>query len=476
MPSTSLRAVALGFTFQNGRTLFHDVDFQLPPGWLGVVGANGVGKTTLLELLVGQRTPTSGRIELKPRGATIAVCNQRVELLERSVIDFSQQLDGHARALQGRLKLEPSQLLRWPTLSPGERRRWQLGATLATQPEVLLLDEPSNHLDADAADWLLPELLRYRGIGVLVSHDRALLDALTTSTLRIDAGAVRVWPGNWSNASQQWAIEAERARMAHEQARADVRKAATRLQRARSELAETSAHRSTGKRMKNKHDSDARTLAADFRAEHAEMALAGRLRSEKQQLARAQERHQQTLGTRMVGTDFELHWLRAPRPVLLSHQGRTVGRTDRIWVRGANGAGKTTLLTALAAQRRADDALFFLPQELTSDDTRHLLAALHALQPGPRGHVLQWLAVLGVPPSAVLESEAPSAGEARKLALALALGQPMWGLLLDEPTHHLDAIACERLENALTRFQGALVLATHDRRFAEACTDQQWSL
>ena len=232
--------------------------------------------------------------------------------------------------------------------------------------------------------------------------------------------------------------------------------------------------RSTGKRMKNKYDSDARTLAADFRAEQAEKQRSSKLRAEHRAVARARTTHTQTATAKEVGADFAVDWAKAPRPILLQHGDRCWGRDDRVWLHGPNGSGKTTLLRALAAQRREGDALFYLPQELTTADTHGLLATLKSLPDDARGRVLQWLAVLGVPPQAVLDSAQLSSGEARKLALALALGRPMWGLVLDEPTHHLDAPAIERLEAALAAFPGALLLATHDARFAAACTTTEW--
>ena len=468
MPSPSLRCLALGFSFENGRHLFHDVTFQLGAGWTGLVGSNGAGKTTLLELLAGERAPAAGRIELGPTGAVIARC--------ADVRTFSARLDGLARALHGRLRLDAAQLERWPTLSPGERRRWQLGAALAMEPDVLLLDEPTNHLDTDAAQWLVPELRRFRGIGVLVSHDRALLDAVTTSTLRVERGEVRLWPGSWAAASVQWDLMAQIARAAHGDARQQLKKSEQRLQRAKTALAAATSQRSTGKRMKSKRDSDARTLAADFRVEQAEKALAGRLRSEHRDLEHAKAAHASTATTREVGADFSLEHLKAPRPMLLTHGDYFWGREDRVWLHGANGSGKSTLLRALAAKRRDGDAIFYLPQELTGGDAAQLLAALKDLDDEKRGRVLQWLAVLGVPPWAVLSSQSPSSGEARKLALALGLGRPAWGLMLDEPTHHLDAPAVERLEAALQTYPGALLLATHDQRFADGCTTAQWDL
>jgi ATPase subunit of ABC transporter with duplicated ATPase domains len=474
MPASSLRAVALGVAFDSGRSLFSSLDFQLRPGWTGLVGPNGAGKSTLLEVLCGARIPTTGHIERTPSSLRVVRCDQRVEALSPEVLRFSERLDGEAFALRGRLKLEPATLARWPTLSPGERRRWQLAAALSGEPEVLLLDEPTNHLDANAAHWLGPELSRFRGIGVLVSHDRALLDALTRSTLILADGNARLWPGSWSQAHAQQDLETRSALAAHAQARQRVGKAERRLQQARTALASTTAQRSAGARMRNKYDSDARTLAADFRAEQAEKALSGRLRSETQELEQAQAAHAQTSTIRKVGTDFAIGFVRAPRPMLLSAGPHHWSREDRIWLRGPNGSGKSTLLTALAATRGPHDALLYLPQELTSEQTQQAVTALKELDDGARGRVLQWLAVLGVRPQAVLDSSALSPGEARKLFLALGLGEPRWGLMLDEPTHHLDPPAIERLQAALCAFEGALLLATHDERFAAACTQTTW--
>jgi ATPase subunit of ABC transporter with duplicated ATPase domains len=491
MPAGSVRAVALGFAFGTGRFLFQSLDFQLRPGWTGLVGPNGAGKSTLLELLSGERDPSAGRVEHTPHELRIIRCDQRVEPLSPELSAFAENAERQAFALRGRLGLAPEALHRWPTLSPGERRRWQLACALAAEPDLLLLDEPTNHLDADAAGWLSPELRSFRGIGVLVSHDRALLDAVTTSTLMIADGTARLWPGSWSQAHHEQERERQTASTAHQQARDRLKRAEKRVQRAKTELASASAQRSTGKRMKSKHDSDARTMGAANRAEHAQTSLAGRFRAEKNELQRARDLHASTSTLREIGGSFTLGHQRAPRPNLISLSlgelsagtqrifgplSLTWGREERVWVRGPNGCGKSTLLRALADLRRPGDALLSLPQELTLEQTRAAGQTLRGLEDQPRGRVLQWLAVLGVRPSCVLESPALSPGEARKLVLALGLGQEHWGLLLDEPTHHLDAPAIERLEAALAAFPGALILATHDERFAAGCTRTCWRI
>ena len=125
----------------------------------------------------------------------LRLCPQSVEALSPEITAFAEAWDSVSRRVLGQLGLEPGALERWPTLSPGERKRWQIGAALASEPDVLLLDEPTNHLDAEACGWLISALRRFRGIGLVVSHDRTVLEELTTTTLRVHAGEAAVARG-----------------------------------------------------------------------------------------------------------------------------------------------------------------------------------------------------------------------------------------------------------------------------------------
>ncbi|MCK6549156.1 ATP-binding cassette domain-containing protein [Myxococcota bacterium] len=198
MSRVLLRGVS--FAFDDATPLLRSLDLELGPVRYGLAGDNGAGKTTLLSLIAGALAPDEGTITVAPDGAAIAYCPQDVEHLGPDEEALAAATDAASARLRAELDLDPDALTRWPTLSPGERKRWQLAAALTRDPDVLLLDEPTNHLDADARKRLVGALARYRGVGIYVSHDRALLDALTTHTIYLSHGTVSLIPGNYSAA------------------------------------------------------------------------------------------------------------------------------------------------------------------------------------------------------------------------------------------------------------------------------------
>jgi ATPase subunit of ABC transporter with duplicated ATPase domains len=471
--------------------LLEEVTAALRPGWTGVVGPNGSGKSTLLGLLAGSLAPASGQVLLQPRGARVARCEQTVERLDPAVRAFASDTSGAARAWHGRLALDPSGLERWATLSPGERKRWQVGAALAGEPEVLLLDEPTNHLDARAVALTVGALRSFRGVGVLVSHHRDVLDALCQATWRVAEGRWRLWPGAYTEARAAWEQEEAAAREAHARTARALDATRRRLEAQRRQLEGATRNRSAGARMKDAHDSDARSLGADFHAEMAERAHAGRLR--RTQVAEAElEGRLGALEVRHLDQRrLFVGYQRCPRPVVARFEGPLLagaavlaprlslqlGREAHVVLEGPNGAGKSTLLRALlAASGLPEERTLRLPQELSEAEAGQDLAALRAQPREVRGRTLQVVEALGVAPEALLRTEHPSAGEARKLRLALGLARQAWLAVLDEPTNHLDLPSVERLQAALEVFPGALLLVTHDAALAEALGRERWTL
>ncbi len=488
----SLHLQNVSFSYSDRAPLFSGGTVHLTAGWTGLVGANGTGKTTLLRLLASELRPRSGQLRLEPPASRIELCAQRVEHRNDLLNAFAESWDGSAQRLRGRLRLEPEDLERWPTLSPGERKRWQIGAALWSEPEILLLDEPTNHLDSGARDLLSAALAGYRGVGLLVSHDRGLLDELTAATLRLDGGTLRLWPGAYSAALGLWLAEERGERDAYDRCRREERKLRRRLADKRRHQQAAGAQISPRSRMKGPRDHDARTMAAKNRVRNAEQRLGRQVavakhRLEKSTAERAAFRFDKSKG-RSLFVDFEpsparrLAALDVPvlsagdQPVLRDVHV-VVDRTTRVWLAGANGAGKTTLLEALLeAASVPEDRLLYLPQELGAAEGRALLDELRRQPSAERGRTLELVAALGCDPGRLLASESPSPGEARKLKIAFGLGRRVWALLLDEPTNHLDLSSIERLEAMLADYPGALVLVTHDQGLARASTESTWRI
>ncbi|MGH0030336.1 MAG: ATP-binding cassette domain-containing protein [Myxococcota bacterium] len=491
----ALELVGVAYAHLDSVPLLTSVDLRLSAGWTGLVGANGAGKTTLLRLIHGDLEPQAGEVR-RPRRARSVFCPQRVDACDTAVQGFAVSDTPDAARLRGRLELDAAALAHWSRLSPGERKRWQVGAALAQAPDLLLLDEPTNHLDRPARDLLLDALARHAGIGLVVSHDRDLLERLTTATVRVARGSAVLYRGGYGEAQHTW----------QQEERQETKRAA-RLRRQRKQLGE----RLTAQRARRDH-ADARTRTSRRMKGPRDNATAGGLKMTRRRSAvNALGRDIHKLHGALERVDREASGIRLEkqrgRSLFVGYEaapagelsrvdleglevgdgaeGRTLLRdvhlalwpTDRVWISGANGSGKSTLVGRLLATLRVPrERVLFLPQELDAAVGQELLDHARALPADARGRLLQIVAALGVDPDALLASHTPSPGEARKLALAEALSRRVWALLLDEPTNHLDLPSIERIERALADFPGALCIVTHDEAFAGRLTDTRWHL
>jgi ATPase subunit of ABC transporter with duplicated ATPase domains len=482
----------VSFAYADAVPILSAATHVFEPGWHGLTGPNGSGKTTLLRLLGGDLAPERGRVRVLPSGLRIRSCPQTIDDLDPDVVAFAGEQTGIASRLRGRLGLRPALLDRWSSLSPGERKRWQVGAALAAEPAILLLDEPTNHLDGDARALLLDVLARFGGIGIVVSHDRGLLNALTGVTLRLECGVLRAWPGGYDVARALWEAEARRERESYQALQATAHRLERRLVAASERRAQAAARMRTSKRMKGPRDSAARAAFKATRRRSAETAWARQVRLVDHALDRVRDEAARFHLERQRGRTLAVDGVRAAAPVLLRLDTREVtagtrtllrdvhlvlGRDERVRIFGPNGAGKTTLLRALLeAATVPRHRILHLTQELSRDDVTACLAEAARLGQEERTRVLTILAGLGVDPGRLLASGSPSPGEARKLRLALGLAAEVWVVVLDEPTNHLDLPSIERLEETLAAYPGALLLVTHDDALARRVTSTRWAI
>ena len=490
MPCVS--AESLGFSYSDRVQLLDGLNFRLTDRWYGLVGANGSGKTTLANLIVGELVPTTGRILLEPKDAVVAVCRQEQKGISAAIFAFSRSDRNEDFRVRGQFGLNPNDIDRFETLSPGERKRWQLATALSASPDVLIVDEPTNHLDEVAKIRLFELLKGFRGVGIIISHDRVLLDELTVSTLRLHDTTISQYPKNYSGARVLWTVEAEQRERFRQVLCKRQDALVERIFQAKRGKEAASKQRSAGARMKNIHDHDGSSFARTERAANGEARISRQIGLVEAELRRVREKIPEFVEDKTMGRSIFVDYVLAPTPkicaltgesirvgsrTILHHVHVALDRDARVHLKGPNGSGKTKLIEAILSRvNAAHDRILYLPQEFKSETSLTLKHNILNLERATRGRTLSILAALGVEPSRVLDSVNYSPGEARKIYLALGLGAHAWALVLDEPTNHMDLPSIERLEKALAAFPGAILLVSHDKVFAQACTDKVWSI
>lgn len=512
----SLRHVTVALP--DGRVLLDDLSDTFQPQRIGLVGRNGTGKSVLAKVLAGLVTPDAGRIV---RHATVVYVPQDGRLAPDAtladVAGLTPAFDALARVergepegadfdlLEGRWDLrdqlrlaceavglghlEPERLA--SSLSGGELTRVVLVGAFLSGADALVLDEPSNHLDLVARQWLRAQLRQWRGGLVVVSHDRELLEEMDHIVVLTPDG-LRHYGGNYTLYAAQRDAEATAAQAALEHARTSRNSALRDLRR--------------------QHDAHQRRAARNDRA--GKMAnlpgiYLGRLKDGAQaHSGREQRRQQETRATLDDAVQQAAQRIEPGPPVALMLPGAVVAAGKRVVhvqdailpfpagakplnlalsgpvrvaVTGPNGCGKSTLLKLLAGVENPVSGICaagvphaWLDQQAATllPPAMSVLERLRELDsPLPEGVLRSHLSLLGLGAALVRQpSGVLSGGERLKAALACALwaAQPAQMLLLDEPTNHLDLDSVRALEQALSAYPGAILVASHDRRFLDA--------
>ncbi|WP_028965570.1 ABC-F family ATP-binding cassette domain-containing protein [Sphingomonas phyllosphaerae] len=484
-----------------GRTILDRASAALPPGSrVGLIGRNGAGKSTMVRVIAGLLEPDEGSADM-PRGARIgyiaqeapagdptpletvlAADTERAALLEEAeafdgtgcmdrlgevhdrliAIDAYSAPSRAARILVGLGFDEDAQNQPLDSFSGGWKMRVALAALLFSQPDLLLLDEPSNHLDLEAVMWLEDFLKSYRATIVVVSHERDFLNNVVDHILHLQGGKTTLYPGGYDAFERQ---RAERlAQLAAAKANQDAQRA-----KLQDYVARNSARASTAKQAQSR----AKMLA------------------KMQPIAEA-------VNDPTLSFDFPNPTELRPPLITLDHAAVGYGETpilsrlnlrmdpeDRIALLGRNGNGKTTLarllaaqLTPLAGEMNATGKMkvgYFTQyqvEELEADDTplAHMARVMPGASPAAVRGQLGRFGFSGDRATARVGSM--SGGERARLALALVTREAPHLLILDEPTNHLDVDAREALVQALNAYTGAVLLVSHDRHMVELSADR----
>ena len=437
---------------------------------VGLVGRNGSGKTTLFRLLLGEEQYDSGTITM-PRYYTIGHLSQHVDftkstVLEEACRDLKQEEDGRDTTYKVKAILlglgfsEPDFRSNPLELSGGFQIRLNLARVLAGEPNLLLLDEPTNYLDIVSVRWLTRFLREWRSELILITHDRAFMDSVTTHTMGIHRTRIRKVPGPTTKLYEQIMLEEE----VHEKTRVHEEKR-------RKELEE---------------------FINRFRAQ------ATRARAVQSRIRALQKRERLQKLDKPRNLDFEFpyapfhgKWLLEAHDISFSFDGNysplisglsmAIGRRDRIGIIGKNGKGKTTLLNLLAGELKPLQGLITLHENLKTayfgqtnidrldpDNTvqEEVLTANGELSPNVVRKICG--AMLFEGGAALKKVGVLSGGEKSRVLLAKLLTTPANLLLLDEPTNHLDMESVDSLIDAMDAFPGAVLIATHSEMVLHA--------
>jgi len=501
-------------TFEIGaRALYDEANWHIKPGEkIGLIGANGTGKTTLLKMIVGEYSPTSGTISMA-KDLTMGYLNQDLlsyssdknilhvameaferqnqlhdeieNLLKKLETDYSEDLlhklsdkqhefevlDGYNieykahEILAGLGFSEPDTHRKLSEFSGGWRMRVMLAKIVLQAPDILLLDEPTNHLDLPSIQWLEEYLKAFEGAIIIVSHDRWFLDRVINRTVESRKGKLTVYAGNYTFYLEEKALREEIQRGEFKNQQSKIKQEERLIERFRAKASKAKMAQSRIKaldKMERVDDVDDDNPSVNF----------------KFRFTKQSGRHVVTLDN--ITKKY-------PAIDILTHAEAVIEKGDKIALIGANGKGKSTLLRIIAGADKE-----FTGKAETGHNVsqtffaQHQLEALHlentALQElqsfAPKHTETELRTILGsflfTGDDVFKKIKVLSGGEKSRVALAKALTADANFLVLDEPTNHLDIASVNILIQALQQFEGTFIVVSHDRYFLDNVANKIW--
>ena len=530
---THLSGVNLGYHLPDGSTLFKSLTFSFSALRTGLVGANGVGKTTLLEILTARLLPSVGslsgvgRVSYLPQkfvldaSATVAEAIKLADALaayqraiggDASAADFDLiadcwDLPERIEQTFARLGIAHIELHRSVgSLSGGELTRVRIGGLLLEEPDFLILDEPTNHLDLSAREFVYQLVADWKRGLIVVSHDRQLL-ALVDQIAELSSAGLKFYGGNFEFYRQQRDHEraaAEQTLVSAQQRLKDAKQIAQlakeRQQRRQSTAKRNSATKgglpsivvgtlqraaeNSSGRLKGRHEDKVERRRQEVAEARGNLTIENQITVDLASSGvPAQKRLVDLIQVNFQFADAEQAlW---PSPISLEIIG-----PERVWLKGANGAGKSTLIDLICGKKqptagevKLGAARIGLLDQQTSvlDSSLTVLENLRRVAPLRPEHELRTLLgrFLFIRDDSLKPVSVVSGGERMRAALACLLGadQSPEVLIVDEPTNNLDLPSIEALVSALNRFRGALIVVSHDLAFVEeVCVEREIEL
>ncbi len=503
-------------TFEFGaRVIVGEANWSIQPGErIGLIGYNGTGKSTLLKILVGQLTPSKGTVE-KGRDTTIGYLHQdllsfdtnesitevalgafeRVRELEKEVEQLGKELEANSEdndllikytdalheidLLDGyNINHKAEEVLHglgfaikdlsrpYKEFSGGWRMRVLLAKMILQQPDVLLLDEPTNHLDLPSIEWLEKYLLHYKGSVVIVSHDKYFLNKMVNKIVEVYQQQLHFYTGDYEHYEIEKEQRVEIQQRAFENQQDYIKQQEKFIERFKAKASKAAQAQSIQKRL-DKLDviEDVKIERPNIRINFAVDKIPGKV----------------LVDLKGVGKAF-------PNVQILDNAFAEIERGDKIALIGANGKGKSTLLRIVAGMEKFEGERVWGHNVEESFYAQHQLESLNlnntilkeVQECGTKNTELELRALLGCflfgGDEIDKKIKVLSGGEKARVALTKTIISKANFLMLDEPTNHLDMVTVELLAEALTKYDGTIILVSHDRYFISKTANKIWEI